>query len=599
MRLRADQRLFLSYLLLISVLVVSLSAGAESLLRRQLLDSVEADVRRELLLGRALYEMASDAAPDSVVERLAALSGRRVTVIAPGGEVLGESDSLPGGVAAMESHADREEVRAALRGEVGADVRRSESTGADHLYLAVRAAGGDVVRFAVPLEEVNVSVRRVKRGIYGVGAIALLLAALLSLGFSLAVTRPLRRIHSVARAMAAGDLSLRLRERRQDELGDLAGALDALAEELQRRLAQLNEERHQTQALIDSMSEGVLALAPSGELRRANPAARRMFSLPDPAEGIRPEAVSRRPEFLRLVSRARAGEAVPPTELRDDARSLLATAHPLPDGGAVLVFLDVTELRRLEGVRRDFVANASHELKTPLTAIRGYSETLLDPALPPELRQRFAEVVKANADRLQRIVDDLLDLSRIESGRSVAESVPVSLREVAGEAWSALLGSAASKEITLSVEVAEGGERVLADPAALHQVFTNLFSNALRYTPPGGRVTVRSRPLAELHRISRGRPHTAIPPPSTGRWVQVEVADTGAGIPSAHLPRIFERFYRVDPARAREEGGTGLGLAIVRHLVEAHGGQITAESEVGRGTTIRLALPAAEGDGAG
>lgn len=596
MRLRAERQLFLSYLLLISLLTVSLSVGAESLLRRHLLGSIESDVRRELLLGRALYDSAPGANPDSVADRLSALSGRRVTVIGRGGEVLGESDPAAGGVLAMENHRDRPEVRAALRGALGTSVRLSASVGSEHLYLATGTRRGDVLRFAVTLAEIDSAIAQVHRGIFTVATGAILLAGAFSFGFSLAVTRRLRRIHGAALAMAGGDLSLRLREPRRDELGDLAAALDALADQLQQRLFQLEEERFEMQALIDSMAEGVLALGPSGVLRRANPAARQMFSLPERSDGLPPEAVARRPEFLRLVGRALAGEAVPLCELHSDGRSLLATAHPLPDGGAVLVFLDVSELRRLEGVRRDFVANASHELKTPLTAIRGYSETLLDPEVPPDLRARFTQIVNANAARLQRIVDDLLDLSRIESGGWRIEPKPVSIQEIASEAWNAQADRSGAGDIHFGVEVAEGGETVLGDEAVLHQVFTNLFSNALRYTPPGGAITVRSRPLAQLHKLARRRGFRVGQRPDRGgaggRWIQVEVTDTGTGIPVAHLPRIFERFYRVDPARSRAEGGTGLGLAIVRHLIEAHGGHIEADSEVGRGTTIRFTLPA-------
>ncbi|HEU0078008.1 MAG TPA: ATP-binding protein, partial [Longimicrobiaceae bacterium] len=255
--------------------------------------------------------------------------------------------------------------------------------------------------------------------------------------------------------------------------------------------------------------------------------------------------------------------------------------QPLAAGGAVLVFLDVTELRRLEDVRRDFVANASHELKTPLTAIRGYSETLLDENLPPELRRRFAEVVKENADRLQRIVDDLLDLSRIESGGWRAEPEEVAVAEAAEEAWAALEEDASARGVAFEVRIAPGCDHVRADPSALRQVFTNLLHNALRHTPAGGEVTVSADCAA---------PAPDAPP---GRWLRIEVADTGSGIPAVHLPRIFERFYRVDNARARAEGGTGLGLAIVRHLVESHGGTVEAESELGRGTVVRFTLPAA------
>jgi signal transduction histidine kinase len=393
--------------------------------------------------------------------------------------------------------------------------------------------------------------------------------------------------------MAAGDLAQRARTRGRDELAEMADALNMLAGELQRRLGQLEGERAEMQALIDSMSEGVIAVDAQGKVRRANPAARRMFSLSADPRGIAPEAVARRQGFLDTVFRALAGEAVPATDLTVDGRSLLATAQPLPAGGAVMVFLDVSQLRRLEGVRQDFVANASHELKTPLTAIRGYSETLLDPDLPPELRRRFAETVRANADRLQRIVDDLLDLSRLESGGWRVQPEIVSVADLADDAWSGSREQAERRRVRFAVGVPHDAEFVYADPSALRQILSNLFGNSLRYVPEGGTIEVAARPVAGPV-LGSGEPRAASgdAAAAAGGWICVEVRDTGAGIASSHLPRIFERFYRADAARSREDGGTGLGLAIVKHMVEGHGGTVQAESRLGAGTTIRFTLPA-------
>jgi two-component system phosphate regulon sensor histidine kinase PhoR len=238
-------------------------------------------------------------------------------------------------------------------------------------------------------------------------------------------------------------------------------------------------------------------------------------------------------------------------------------------------------------VRRDFVANASHELKTPLTAIRGFSETLLDPTLPAELRARFAETVKTNADRLQRIVDDLLDLSRLESGGWRVEPEIVSVAEMAEDAWSGFRDRAERKHARFVVDVPPDAEFVSADPSAFRQVLCNLYANSLRYIPDGGTIEVSARCVGgpECMQKKEGVEPGASP------WVRVSVRDTGSGIPSAHLPRIFERFYRADAARSREEGGTGLGLAIVKHMVEGHGGTIQAESQLGRGTSVHFTLP--------
>jgi two-component system, OmpR family, phosphate regulon sensor histidine kinase PhoR len=591
MRLRADQKLFLTYLAIIATVVVVLTIGIGRLLRAHLLDLLASDVRRELALAGSLYGTRGAAPGDSLAAWLAELSGRRVTLIGPDGAVFGDSEFEATDLRRLENHAERPEVREAMAGGVGRAVRRSASVGEAQLYMASRLTDGRVLRLSLPLREVDATVSRVQRGITSVGAVAVLLTGLLSLAFSIAFTRPLRRLADVARSMAGGDLGRRARTGHGDEVGDLGVALDTLAAELQRRMGQLEGERQEMQALIDAMAEAVIAVDAEGRVTRANPAARRIFALPSDPRGILPEEVARRAGFLELVRRTRTGAPVPPTELAQDGRSLLATAQPLPAGGAVLVFLDVSELRRLEDVRRDFVANASHELKTPLTAIRGFAETLLDPALPPELRDRFGRTVKDNADRLQRIVDDLLDLSRIETGGWRVQPEIVSLAEAAEDAWAALGGARSAKGVRLELAVPPECEFVEADPSALGQILANLLSNGLRYVGEGGRIRISARPVAAPAGApddDAGRRGTEGP-----EWVEVAVSDDGAGIPSAHLPRIFERFYRVDAARSRAEGGTGLGLAIVRHLVEGHGGSAAAESVLGEGTTIRFTLPAA------
>jgi two-component system, OmpR family, phosphate regulon sensor histidine kinase PhoR len=572
-RLRTHHKLFLSYSLLVAAVVVGVTAGVDATLRRPLLEDAAAELSREIALGREVYDGNPALGPDPLARHLAGVTGHRVTIIAADGTVLGDSGVEPERVAGLENHGGRPEVAAALATGAGTAVRFSTSVDADLLYAAALTGRGEVVRFAVGVERIDSAVARVRRQVLQVGGLALLLAAAFSFSFSFAVTRPLRRMHTIAAAMAAGDLSGRVRPSGRDELADLGSALDALADELQRRLGQLEAERGEMTALIDAMAEGVLAVAPDGGLRRANPAARRMFGLGDGVEGVPPEAVARRRPFLDLVRRALGGEAVAATELTHDGRHLLATAQPLAEGGAVLVFLDTSEVRRLEGVRRDFVANASHELKTPLTAIRGYSETLLDDP-PAELRRSFAETIRVNAVRLQRILDDLLDLARIEAGGWPLAAEPVQVASAAEEAWQPFADAARARGVVFGVEAAAGGERVHADPGAFRQILTNLLGNAVRYTPDGGRIDVAASPLP-------------------GGEVRVEVRDTGSGIPAPHIPRIFERFYRVDPARSRAEGGTGLGLAIVRHLVERHGGRVEALSEPGRGTTIRFTLPAA------
>lgn len=587
-RLRVEQQLFVSYLVLIALVTVTLSFGAGSVLRAHLMQTVEDDLRRELALARQAFETLRGEPYDSIADLLGELSERRITLITASGVALGESAPVDRHEPPSD-YLSRPEVRTAAEEGFGRAVRYSATLGAEHLYLALRTDGGEIIRAAVPLSEIDLVVSEVRRQVLLVAGLAVLIAVLFSLGFSLLVTRPLRQMVAVARALGSGELSRRVRVAHEGDLGDLGTALNTLASELQRRLGQLERERIETQTLIDSMSEAVLAVTETGELRRSNPAARRIFGLRPDSRGIQLETISRHREFLSLVRRAIGGEPVPASEIEIGGRQLLGTAHPLPQGGGVLVFLDVSELRRLEGVRRDFVANASHELKTPLTAIRGYSETLLDPDLPRDLALEFAETVKQNADRLQRIVDDLLDLSRIEAGGWRVRPESVDVERIARDVWSAERPAGAESDHDFDVEIAPGAEVVTADPAALRQILANLYSNARRHTPAGGRIRVVATrtsarpPMSDSDGRNRGDAASA--------WIRIEVTDSGSGIPGAHIPRIFERFYRADPARSREAGGTGLGLAIVRHLVEAHGGWIEAESELGRGTTIRFSLP--------
>jgi signal transduction histidine kinase len=258
-------------------------------------------------------------------------------------------------------------------------------------------------------------------------------------------------------------------------------------------------------------------------------------------------------------------------------RTLALTARPLAAGGAVLALFDLTPVRRLETVRRDFVANVSHELRTPLTVVGGFAETLGDADLPPERRAQFLDAIVVNTRRMQRIVDDLLDLSRIESGGWVPNPAPLDVRAFAMDALAAVRKTAQERGVELRCDVAPNAATAFVDPTALRQILGNLVDNAVRHTPTGS-VSIFA---------------------NTGdREIAIGVRDTGAGIPSEHLPRIFERFYRVDSARSREDGGTGLGLSIVKHMVEAHGGRVDAESVVGRGTTITVHLPAREGTSA-
>jgi two-component system, OmpR family, phosphate regulon sensor histidine kinase PhoR len=414
-------------------------------------------------------------------------------------------------------------------------------------------------------------VREARNDVYLFGVVALLVAAAIAFLFSRAVSRPIVELRDVARALAAGDLTRRPSLTAPGEVGDLAIAVHQLAEQLSGRLTALEEEESLLGALLDSLNEGVLAVDARQRIVRINAIGRRLLRVRDQT----PFTLDRLPRervLREALGAALAGTVTESIETSLDGRNLVLAARPLAAGGAVLALLDLTPTRRLETVRRDFVANVSHELRTPLTVVGGFAETLLDDALPSAQRRQFAETILANTRRMQRIVDDLLDLSRIESGGWVPNPISIDVEAAAVDATAAAQAAAEAKGIAFHISIAADAQVAYADPTALRQVLTNLGENAVRHTTSGS-VTVFTQ--AE----------------ESGIWVAVR--DTGIGISAEHLPRIFERFYRADRARSRDEGGTGLGLAIVRHLVEAHGGTVKAESHPGRGTTVWAFFPSA------
>jgi two-component system phosphate regulon sensor histidine kinase PhoR len=352
------------------------------------------------------------------------------------------------------------------------------------------------------------------------------------------------------------------------ELAHQVDALRAMHHELERRFEDLRREREESRTLLEALSDGVLAADKRGAIISTNAAARRLLGYGD-AEPMPPLGELFHDRAHRALMReVLTGAVIEGRELDLGDRTVVVSARPLEGGGTLLVLSDVTDVRRLETIRRDFVANVSHELKTPLTAIAGYSETLAAESLDSQATG-FAQTIVDNARRMQRLVDDLLDLSRIESGTWQPEPHDIGIDAAAREAWRPFAERASSRKIDL--ETVTDSASVHSDPEALRQIFTNLFDNALRHTPTGGRIRVKAE--------------------RRGNETLIRVTDTGTGIPAEHLPRIFERFYRVDPGRSRQEGGTGLGLSIVKHLVEAHGGRVEADSELGRGTTILLYFP--------
>ncbi len=408
---------------------------------------------------------------------------------------------------------------------------------------------------------------------------ALVGAACVALYASGAVARSTRDLVVTAQAMAAGDLRARrptVGPAGDDELGQLGRALDRLGEQLAAQLAQLRGERDRLTAIVEAMAEGVLVLDAQRRVVLANPAVRRILALPQDRPGDPPDLLDlqRLPALHALAERALHGRRQSEELVLQDGRQALVQTAPLEGTGAVLVFHDLTDVRRLEAVRRDFVANVSHELRTPLAAIRGYSETLVEGGLEDRARaQEFVAVIHRHAERLARLLDDLLELSRLEAGRRPLAQEALPLSELSERALELVRAKAADRHVELSSAV-PSNLSLRGDADAVVQVLVNLLDNAVKYTAEGGHVR-----LAAQHQVDQA--------------LRISVEDDGAGIEPQHLDRVFERFYRVDSGRSRDMGGTGLGLAIVKHLVQAMGGAVGVQSVVGRGSTFWFELPAA------
>ncbi len=565
--MRFATRLIAGTLAVLVVTVGALVVGVDRSLRHDLVQETRNSLQREAELFRT--GMPADSTEwQKAVEDAARSTGIRVTVIDRAGRVVAESGLRPEAQDRIDNHANRPEVAAALRGIPGSEQRTSATTGERLMYVAVPGGPG-VIRVALPLDQVDAIVGRAQRPVLVAALVALLLGTVLALVAARRFVRPLADIAASAQSIARGETP-RFPFSGIRDVDQLTTNLRQMHDQLTERFESLRRKQSETVAIVDAMVEGVLSADAKGRILTANPAVRRLLGygeteqLPDLALLFRPK------EAREALDTVLTGEPIADREISLGDRTYLLNARPLPAGGAVVVLHDLTRLKRLETVRRDFVANASHELKTPLTAISGYAETLLADEPGPAISKRFLETILSNARRMQRLVDDQLDLSRIESGSWTPRRDRVAIEPAAREAW-ALATATEPAAPNLEIQLAPEATWIAADPDGLRQIFRNLFENAVRHTAPSGKVTVSAAP--------------------DDGGIRISVADTGAGIGSEHLPRIFERFYRVDPSRSREQGGTGLGLAIVKHLVEGHGGRVWAESTLGTGTTIQIQWP--------
>ena len=583
-------------LFVVSLALIALSLGSADLyltqaFEPQLTQRFQDDlVVRARLAAREASVQASPlddlAAWDSLADDVGRAADARVTFVRRDGVVIGDSDVDLTGLRALENHGARPEIVAAFESvgaRPGIDQRLSRTLRGRLIYVAVPFEREAVVvgaaRVAAPLSVVGGVVARLRRLVVLASLVAIAIAVFMSSFAASWISRVVRELTNTVRRMREGDLDVRARIQTDDELGELGRALDELAGSLSTTLHDLRAERDVQRRILDGMQEGVLELDKDGRVVMMNPSLRQMLLLPADAKGKLLIEVVRHADLHELVKRARAGPATALGEIDLPGikpRRLLTHATALAGGagGLLAVFVDVTDLRRLESLRRDFVANVSHELRTPVTAVRSAAETLKVSALAnpdPAVAERFVGIIERNAERLQSLIEDLLELSRLESKEFRLKKERIELGVVASIVLGLFRERAEKKGIRLATDLQASLPPLHTDQRALEQVISNLVENAVKYCPPGSTVTIGAK--------------------EENGGVRVSVVDNGPGIDPKHVPRLFERFYRVDAGRSRDVGGTGLGLSIVKHLVEAMGGAVTVESKVGGGSSFAVMLP--------
>lgn len=578
MRLGIRWRIALPYMAVVLLSTLALTLYLSHQLRGRLMEQYRARLLAQAQVVHLFLRQPSTAQANlqSLAADWASQIDTRVTLIARDGAVLADSQSDP---ATMDNHRDRPEVAAALIEGWGASSRYSATTGSDTLYVALDAgpsAGLPVVRVAISLQAVGEEVAALRRILVsGALVIALAVAGLSSL-LADRLTRPLRRLTEQVRAHQPPAAGLALEG--FDEVRSLAAAYSGLTDELARRVEALAQERNEVSLVLAHLDDGVVITDAAGAVRWANPAALRLLSLRDGAANGRPllEVVST-PDVIALWQTGRQTGEQQETIIEAPGRAafMRLVVSPLPGspaGGEMLLLQDLTQVRRLETIRRDFISNISHELRTPLASLKALVETLQDGALEdPAVSGNFLRRMEIEVDSLTQMVQELLELSRIESGQVPLRLAPISLEQLLAEPLDRLRPQAERAELRFAVNLPTEPITVLADADRVRQVIANLVHNAVKFTPAGGRVSISAMRVR----------HEAV----------ISVYDTGIGIPAKDLPRIFERFYKAD--RARAGGGTGLGLAIAKHIVQAHGGRIWAESDEATGSVLRFTLPLA------
>ena len=593
MRINIHYKITLVFVLIIAVMLFGIYFYLNKSLREYSYQRIETNLIKQISFAKSYLEenFAEEFRAyelDKIADKIGRDLGLRVTIISVDGTVFGDSELDGEKLVKVENHLYRPEVQQALKGfsiaksGIGKNKRFSATVKKDMLYIASvfgKNKPQGIVRLSLPLSEIELISNRLKKTLTISLFLAFIMAVIISFVVSLFISKPAREMASAAKAVASGDFSKRISISTKDEIGDLAKTFNFMSHQIKTRIEDVTTSKSRLEAVLLSMFEGVMVVDIKGTILLMNQTLKDFLLVKGDPVGKKPLEVIRNIEIQEIADNGlRLKQGVESREisvfLQEEKILLLHATAIIRDGkpeGTVLVFHDITGLRHLEKIRREFVANVSHELRTPVSSIKGYAETLLEGAMDDkENATDFLKIIHSDSERLARLIDDLLDLSKIESGKLKSSLTPCAVDPIIKRVVSSLNKQAKEKSIKIQTYIPKDISDILADEARIAQVLLNLTDNAIKYTENEGLVTISAKEKDGV--------------------VQVDVTDTGIGISGKDIPRLFERFYRVDKARSRALGGTGLGLSIVKHIVHAHNGEISVQSVLGQGSTFSFTI---------
>ncbi len=581
------KRILIPYLLIATFFLIALEFYLSNTIKNNYISNLKESLIKQAILIADQIPHSFTNNLDDFCKRFKEKTGARVTIVDSSGRVLGDSDEPSG---KMDNHSNRPEIKDAEVSDIGSSIRFSKTLQRDLFYLAIKINQGPdkrFIRLSLPLSGIETAINKIRVRIIIVSLSALFIIILIGLVQTRRITKSIEEITDFSKEIAAGNFRKRMFLKEKGELGELGKNINTMAQELNTRLRQSEEERRKVEAILSNMSDGLILTDIKGRMILSNSAVRNLFGIESDIGGKTLMEAFRKAELFEIIDNVIENKEGVSCEIEVSYPKelyLIVTAAPYTIqkeiSGVVLTFHDITRLRRLEEMRKDFVANVSHEIKTPITAIKGYAETLLDGALDDrENAQRFLETIKNHSERLNTLVNDLLTLSRIELGDIKIEKTNVDLNEVIDAVFGTLKDKAQGKGLYLKKQISPEQMEIKADRNRLIQILINLVDNGIKFTEEGG-ITIKVQ--SSKFKVQSEEEKD---------FIEIVVEDTGIGIPKKHLTRLGERFYRVDRARSRELGGTGLGLAIVKHLIKAHGWEMRIESTEGVGTSLHIISP--------